>query len=160
MPGHKRRIWFVVTDGAHVNFFSLNPTGTALIRVDVPTLSAADVRVPARDLKSDRPGRSIGSGPGSTRHAIEPHHDYHKLEKHKFTVGVAEVLDKACAADEFDQVVLVAPKRSLGELRTVISDRVQARIVDELAKSLTKLPADSLWQHVAPIADRLRRAAA
>lgn len=159
MPGSKKRTWFVVADGAHVNFFGLNPAGTALTRIAVPALSAVDVRVPARDLKSDRPGRSIGSGSGGTPHAIEPHHDYHKLEKHKFTVAVAEALDKACAADKFDQVVIVAPKRSLGELRSVVSDRVRARIVEELAKDLTKHPADALWQHVAPIADRLRRAA-
>ena len=137
MPGKKKRIWFVIADSARATFFGLNAAGTALVRTNVPDLSAADVRIPSRSLKSDKPGRSLGSAPGGTRHAIEPHHDYHKLEKHKFTVSLAEALDKACAADKYDQVVLVAPKRSLGELRTVLSERVRSRVAGELAKGMS-----------------------
>mgnify|MGYP003343231567 CR=1 FL=1 len=160
MPRAKKRIWFIVADGARATFFGLNAAGTALVRAGEPELSSADVRVPARGLKSDKPGRTFGSGPGGARHAIEPHHDYHKIEKHKFTVGVAAALDKACAAKKFDFVVLVAPKRSLGELRKVLPERVQARIGGELAKDLTKHPADTLWQHLSPIAEKLLRAVA
>jgi protein required for attachment to host cells len=160
MPGIKKRIWFVVADSARARFYALNAAGTALVGAGMKDLSAADVRLPARDLKSDKPGRSFSSSPSGTRHAIEPHHDYHKLEKHKFTVGVAEALDKACAAKKFDVAVLVAPKRSLGELRAVLSPRVQKCIGSELAKDLTKHPTDTLWDHLAPIAEKLRRAVA
>jgi protein required for attachment to host cells len=160
VPKKIKRTWFVVADGAHVNFFGLTANGSGLIRVGGTGLSGADVRVPARELKSDKPGRTISSSSGGPRHAIEPHHDYHKLEKHKFTIGVAKALEKAFEEDRFDQLVLVAPSRSLGELRTVLSDQVRSHVVHELAKDLTKHPADTLWAHLEPIAKKLHSAVA
>ena len=152
MPKKLKRTWFVVADGAHVNFFGLNDAGNGLDRIEEPHLSATSVRIPARELKSDKPGRTVSGG---QPHAIEPRHDYHKLEKHKFTVGVAGALEKAYEGKRFDQLVLVAPARSLGELRAVLSEPVRSRVVHELAKDLTRHPPDSLWQHLAPIARKL-----
>ena len=57
----------------------------------------------ARDLGSDRPGRSFASSGGGVRHAIEPHHDARKMEKHKFAEEAVRFLDDACAADRFDR---------------------------------------------------------
>jgi hypothetical protein len=63
----------------------------------------------SRDLKSDKPGRSYSSARGGMRHALEPPHDYHKLEKHRFTALLAE----ACGRREFDQLILVSPRRRI-----------------------------------------------
>jgi protein required for attachment to host cells len=160
MPRRMKHIWFVVADGAQANVFSLNAGGVTLSRVDDMGLSGDDVRIPARDLKSDKPGRSFSSGNGGLRHAIEPHHDYHKMEKHKFTIGLAKALQKACEAGRFDQLVIVAPSRSLGELRAVLSGEVRSRVAYEVAKDLTKHPAETLWLHLAPVAQKLLRAVA
>jgi protein required for attachment to host cells len=59
------------------------------------------------------------------------------MEKHNFTARLAETLDKACSARKFDRLVLVAPKRSLGELRTLLSARVRKAVSHEVAKDLT-----------------------
>lgn len=48
-----------------------------------------------------------------------------QLEKHHFMVTLATTLDAACSRREFDDFILVAPRRSLGELRGLLSKRVQ-----------------------------------
>jgi protein required for attachment to host cells len=145
-----RNIWVVVADGARARFFApdkemrkLQPAGPAGIE------SPAEERY-SRDLKSDRPGRSFGSARSGVRHAIEPKHDYHKMEKHKFTVRLAELLDQAAQRDAFDSLVLVAPRRSLGELRNVLPERVKARVRHELGKDLTADTPSELWKKLGP----------
>lgn len=51
--------------------------------------------------------------------------------------------------------MLVAPSRRLGELRAALSHQVQARVAAELGKDLTKHPAQELWEHLHPIAEKL-----
>lgn len=150
----KKTIWFVVTDSARAHFYNVNEGVTGLLHIP-NDLADPDARLPARDLKSDKPGRSFASSGGGERHAIEPHHDYHKMEKHKFILAVAEALDKAAAAGQFDELVLVAPSRSLGELRAALSHQVQARVAAELGKDLTKHPSDELWEHLKATAEKL-----
>jgi len=60
-----------------------------------------------------------------------------RLEQRNFTADLAERLDKACSAKQFDRIVLVAPKRSLGELRTLLSPRARKAVSHEVAKDLT-----------------------
>ena len=59
------------------------------------------------------------------------------MQKHDFTARLAEVLDKACEEGRFDRLVLVAPPRSLGELRTLLSNRVKKTVAHEVGKDLT-----------------------
>ena len=160
MPTKAKKIWFVVADSARAQILTLDTKKTGLVDVENVDLTAPEVRIPARELKSDRPGRSFASGHGGIRHAIEPHHDYHKLEKHKFIVHLAETLDKAHTAGRFDSLVVVAPSRSLGELRSSLSEQVRTSIEYELTKDLTKHSAESLWAHLALIAQQLLRAVA
>ena len=102
------------------------------------------------DVVSDRPGRSFSSSRGSLRHSFEAKHDHHKLEKHKFSTALADMLDDACGRMEFDQLVLVAPHRSLGELRGLLSARVRRSICKEIAGDLTGVTPATLWRHLQP----------
>ena len=143
--------WIVVADGARARFFAPSDDTKRLVPVGSADLVAPQSRQRTRDLKSDKPGRSYASSRSGVRHALEPPHDYHKLEKHRFTALLADALDAACGRREFDQLVLVAPHRSLGELRTLISKRVQARVRQEIAKDLTGETPASLWKHLATL---------
>jgi len=143
-----KRTWVVVADGAVAQLYVSNDEATALVASELPGLEAEETHRHARDVTSDRPGRSFSSAGGGTRHAIEPQHDYHKMEKHKFTAAVAKALDSACAAHAFDQLVLVAPPRTVGEMRTLLSKRVQARLGQVVAKDMTKASVADLWPRV------------
>ena len=90
------------------------------------------------------PGRTFSASRNGVRHAFEPPHDYHKLEKHRFMATLADALDDACGRRAFDDLILVAPRRSLGELRGLLSKRVQGSVRQEVAKDLTNEPPSLL----------------
>lgn len=147
-PQHKRTL-IVVADGARARF--LEPSGDShkLVPSEQGEMTAAEARRPARDLTTDRPGRGFASAGSSERHAFEPAHDIHKMQKHNFTARLAEVLDRACGEKQFDRLVLVAPDRSLGELRTLLSPRVKQAVSHEVAKDLTNTPLPELRELLA-----------
>lgn len=145
------RTWIVVADGARARFFEPSVDGRKLVPARPADMVMPESRGHERDLKSDKPGRVFSSARGGVRHALEPPHDYHKLEKHRFLASVAEVLDAACAQGEFDGLILVAPRRSLGEFRTLLSERVQRSVVREIAKELTSVTPAVLWDRLAPL---------
>jgi protein required for attachment to host cells len=143
--------WVLVADGARGRFFCANEETKKLVSVGPADMVAPQSRERPRDLKSDKPGRSYSSSRSGVRHAFEPPHDYHKLEKHRFMAALAKTLDDACARRQFDDLILVAPRRSLGELRGLLSKRVQGRVRQEVAKDLTNEPASRLWRRLAPV---------
>lgn len=145
------RIWIVVADGARARFLTASDDGSKLVPARIADMVAPLSRRPTRDLKSDKPGRSYSSSRSGVRHAFEPPHDYHKIEKHRFSAAVAEALHKASEGKAFDRLVLVAPRRSLGELRDLLSDRVKSQIDQEIAKDLTNETAARLWRHLEPL---------
>lgn len=145
------RTWVVVADGARARFLMASGDGNTLIPARASDMVAPLNRRPARALKSDKPGRSYSSSRGGMRHALEPPHDYHKIEKHRFSAAVAEALHEASEGNAFDRLVLVAPHRSLGELRSLLSDRVRRQVDQEIAKDLTNAPPARLWRHLQPL---------
>lgn len=146
----QKRTWIVVADGARARFFSPAEDGKTLVLARTADMVAPQSRRHTRDLVSDRPGRSFSSSRAGQRHSFEATHDPHKLEKHKFIVELADMLDDACQRKDFDQLVLVAPHRSLGELRGLLSERVQRCIHKEIAKDLTGVTPSVLWGHLQP----------
>jgi protein required for attachment to host cells len=152
-------IWIVVSDGAHARFLTPNDDIAGFQPVGPGELNSPAAQLRARQLKSDRPGRSFGSSRSGVRHAIEPKHDYHKMEKHDFSAAVAHALDQARGQRAFEALVLVAPHRSLGELRSLLPDRVKACVREEIAKDLTGNTSDVLWKKLAPVVGRLFGAA-
>lgn len=145
------KTWIVVADGARARFFRPDEETAKLVPAGLPDMVAPQSRQRTRDLKSDKPGRSFSSSRSGVRHAFEPPHDYHKLEKHRFMATLATALDMACSRGDFDDLVLVAPRRSLGELRGLLSKRVQGRVREEVAKDLTNDPPGRLRQRLGPV---------
>ena len=159
-----REVWVVVADGAKARFYATNDDVSALRPVGPSIAMSAAAKLRSRELKSDRPGRSVSSSRTGLRHSIEPKHDHHKMEKHRFTQALGKHLERALNRQAFDDLVIVAPRRSLGELRDLLSDQVKARVQAEVAKDLTRQTADMVWEQVAatvkPLCTRRRRTVA
>ncbi len=151
MVRRSAKTWVVVADSARARFFREDEQSSKL--VSTGDLVAPQSRQRPRDLKSDKPGRSFSSSRSGVRHAFEPPHDYHKLEKHRFMAILADALDEACGRRDFDDLILVAPRRSLGELRGMLSKRVQGRLRSEVAKDLSDESASRLRRRLAPLLD-------
>ena len=94
------------------------------------------------DMKSDAPGRSFASV-GSRRSAIEET-DYHQQEEDRFAAVTAALLSKRAKANAFEELIIVAPPRTLGELRQHYDKAVEAKIVAEVDKDLVNHPIDKL----------------
>ena len=98
---------------------------------------AMDIELKAsRDIDTDRPGRTFDSG-GEGRHAMEAPTDSKRHARHEFARGMAEKLNAAMTAGDFDRLVLVAAPAMLGDLRQHLSKQSSDNIHGEIAKDLT-----------------------
>jgi protein required for attachment to host cells len=111
-----------------------------------------------RDQKTDRSGtaRSTQTGSGApsvarnggmhargggaqfaeSRGSMEET-DFHQLEEDRFAAQAAAMLDSRAQAKVFDSLIVIAPPRTLGELRKHYGKHVEGRIAGEIAKDLT-----------------------
>ena len=97
---------------------------------------------PTHELGSDQPGRAFASS-GTMRSAIEQT-DFHQIEKDQFAAHTAALLSKRAHAGEFEQLIVVAPPRTLAELRKHYDTAVSSRLVKEIDKDLTKHPVKEI----------------
>ena len=91
-----------------------------------------------REQKSDDRGRAF-AGSGGHRSAYEET-DYHQLEENRFAAETAELLKQRALRNEFESLIVVAPPRTLGELRKHYHKEVEKRLAGEIAKDLTGHP--------------------
>ena len=94
--------WVVVADGARGRFFKPNEDLNGPSPLGSPT-SSHHKAGSVRNLKSDkRPTLQFFAQ--RRGHALEPPHDYHKLEKHRFMATLAEALTTRCKRRGFDEL--------------------------------------------------------
>jgi protein required for attachment to host cells len=63
--------------------------------------------------------------------------DFHQLEEDRFAAEAAELLKERALRGEFESLIIVAPPRTLGELRKHYHTEVAERITAEIDKNLT-----------------------
>lgn len=146
MINPKRTTWVVVADGARAFIVANQGPGTGLTMV--PGSPREHDSAKTSELGSDRPGRSFNSDHSGTRHSMAPRIDWHQYEEQKFAQGIAQLLDNARARKAFDHLVLVAPPKTLGELRAHLHKQTQALVSGEIAKDLTRHTIDDLPSHL------------
>ena len=142
------RTLLIIADGAKARFF-LN-TGPDKGLEPLPSGEMTAGAAPTREIGSDRPGR-VHDRMGPGRHAMAPRTDWHDQEKQQFVRQVAERIDIAARDKAFDRLVLVAPPKALGELRTAMAPQTAKLVAGELAKDLTKVPIQDLPKHLEEI---------
>jgi len=130
----------VVADGRKMLFFrnegdATNPN-LIVERKDVQD-NLAD-----RDQGTDAPGRAFASN-GSGRNAYSET-DFHQLEEDRFAADVAELLKKRALTGDYEELIVVAPPKTLGELRKHYHKEVERRLTGELAKDLTGHPVEEI----------------
>jgi protein required for attachment to host cells len=106
-----------------------------------------DDNPPTHEQGSDRPGRAQ-SGTEPNRSAMDQT-DWHDIEKHRFARTVANALDRLLQEVHAERVVIVAPPRTLADLRRSLSPAVEKLIVAEIAKDLTGLTVSDISQYLA-----------
>jgi protein required for attachment to host cells len=107
-----------------------------------------DDNAPTHVQGSDQPGRAF-AGRGTPRRSSMETTDWHDIEEHRFTRAVAAALENAVRTRNINALVIVAPPRTLAELRRALHDDVKRRIIAEIDKDLTKEPIPGIERHLA-----------
>ena len=97
---------------------------------------------------SDRPGRLGEAALAGRRSAVEPT-DWHDIEEHRFARKVAAAMEQMVRATKAKALIVVAPPKTLAELRNAFAPDVKACIIAEINKDLTKHPLDEIEKHLA-----------
>ena len=102
---------------------------------------------PTREQGTDRPGRSVASV-GVARSAMEEA-DWHHLEKERFAEELAKALYRYAHDNRFEELIVVAPPKVLGNLRKAFHPEVADRIVAEIPKEMISHPIAEIERHIA-----------
>ena len=142
----KCKTWILIADGARARIVENDGPGKGL----EPALNYefAASHVPTRDIGADKPGRGQGGG---SHHVMDPKVNWHNFKKDLFADAMAEVLAKADSTNVFDALVLVAPAKTLGELRKKLNPNVKGKVTAELDKDLTHLNLHDLGPHLTDV---------
>ena len=104
-----------------------------------------DENPPSHAQGTDRPGH-IGKG-SQRRSAVEPT-DWHDIEEHHFARKVAAALEQVVRTRKVKALVVVAPPRTLADLRDAFHADVKARVIAEIHKDLTRHPVGEIEKHL------------
>lgn len=131
----------VVADGKKMLFFR-NEGDAEFLKLEVERKRVQD-NPPDRAQGRDEPGRTFDASGGAGRSAYEET-DFHQLEEDRFAHETAELLKKRALKNEFESLIIVAPPRTLGELRKHYHKEVEKRLAGEIAKDLTGHPVEEI----------------
>jgi protein required for attachment to host cells len=109
-----------------------------------------DANPPSHEQGTDRPGH-IGKG-SQRRSSVEPT-DWHDIEEHHFARKVAATLEQVIRTRKVKALVVVAPPRTLADLRNAFHADVKACIIAEINKDLTRHPVGDIEKHLTGDAD-------
>jgi len=106
-----------------------------------------DENPPTHQQGSERPGRVSKGLDSGQRSAVEPV-DWHHIEEQRFAKRVAAAMEQVVRTRKAPALVVVAPPRTLAELRGAFHRDVQALVIAEVNKDLTKHSVGEIEQHL------------
>ena len=106
-----------------------------------------DVNPLTHEQGSERPGRVSKAFDSGQRSSVEPV-DWHHIEEHRFARRVAAAMEDIVRARDVPALVVVAPPKTLADLRHAFHADVQARVIAEINKDLTKHPVGEIERHL------------
>lgn len=134
---------YVVVGDGHKALVLRNEGHPLGLNLRVQRVFEASSNPPTREQGTDAPPRVRL---GDRRSAIEQT-DWHALAERRFTDGVARALD---GLDPVPALVVVAPARTLAELRVALSERLRRAVIAEVDKDLTMHTVAEIQRHLRP----------
>jgi len=145
MP-HKNQ-WILVADGGRAHVIAVN-TNEGERHLETVHEMIADNRS-SSEIASDKPGRGFANpGGNQQRHAMPPSTEPHEHAQVEFVDDVISYLTNKRNDGKFDNLIVVAPPKIMGEIRQKMSKPVKQALDGEITKDLTKLPLNDLPEHL------------
>lgn len=136
---HEARV--LVADGAKMLFFrNEGDSDYPDLKIITGTEQADDKD---REIKSGPAGRDAGP---NGRASAMGEADFHDQAEQRFLADAADLINRGAIAGDYEQLIVVAPPRALGELRKHYHAAVESRLIEEVAKDLTNYPVDQIEQ--------------
>ena len=107
-----------------------------------------DDNPPTHEQGTDRPGRAFKRAGTNLRSGVEIT-DWHDLEEHRFAQRVATAMEHLVRERNAKALIVVAPPRTLADLRKAFHADVKRRIIAEIDKDLTKHPIHEIEARLA-----------
>ncbi|MBX9786846.1 MAG: host attachment protein [Alphaproteobacteria bacterium] len=137
---HKQKTtWVLVADGARARIFTKNHT----ILNDATGHDYVGENLKDSEHGPDKPGRAYESS-NPTRHAYQPRTDWHQYQKELFAKELCQVLEKANEKAEFDELIIISPPKTLGDIRANLCKQTLTKVTTEITKDVTKLSEHDL----------------
>ena len=125
----------MVADGAKLLFFRNEGDG------EHPNLKVVDAEQQSagrsRDIATDANGRASSAG---TSGGAMGETDPHQQAEDRFAAHAAALLNRQAIDGAFEKLIIVAPARTLGEMRKHYHGELEKRLAGEIAKDLTGHP--------------------
>ena len=90
---------------------------------------ASDLAARSQSVRADGGAWASGGNVENT--------DFHQLEEDRFAAEAADLLKARALHRDFESLIIVAPPKTLGELRKHYHKEVSQRLTGEIAKDLT-----------------------
>ena len=123
---------------------------------DAANLNLTVVHAEEQDNPADRDQKTDAAGRASSTHGASGSAmgevDFHQQEEDRFAAETAKLLKARALKGDFDDLVIIAPPRTLGEMRKHYHKEVSDRIAGELAKDLTGHPVAEIEKILAAAA--------
>ncbi|WP_265570714.1 host attachment family protein [Sphingomicrobium nitratireducens] len=97
---------------------------------------------PDRELSTDGPGSVFQSG--TTGRSSYEETDFHQLEEDRWAHEAAERVNARALSNDFDALAIIAPPKTLGELRKKLHKEAEKRVVLEIDKEMTNQPVSDI----------------
>ncbi len=136
--------YVIVGDGRKALFLRNEGKGGALSLKTAQVFN--DDNPPTREQGTGQPGRSFQSV-GSSRSSVEQT-DWHDLEEHKFAHSIAAALEVLARDRDIPGFVIIAPPRTLADLRHAFGADIKQRIIAEIDKDLTGHSVGDIEKHL------------
>jgi protein required for attachment to host cells len=136
----RRGTWIIVADGSRARFFKLSSTDTLVSAIDHESIAPT---LKNNQIGADRPGRTFESA-GTIRHEKEPPTRPARQAAIELAGEVAILLEAERKAGSFEHLIVVAPPRSIGDLRGAMSEQLKSVVTAEIGKDLSKLSVSEL----------------
>ena len=142
--------WVLVAHEAGARLFENHGPGKGLTLVE--EIDHPEGRMRDGELVSDRPGRSFRKDSGDPRRAsMSQNEGPHERVVATFARDLASRLQQGRVRNEYRRLVLVAPPRFLGRLRSSLDGPTAQLVVGSLHKDLATTKEAELIEHLGEI---------
>ncbi|AIF80637.1 hypothetical protein I862_00360 [endosymbiont of Acanthamoeba sp. UWC8] len=87
----------------------------------------------------------IGSTPS---HYFDPRSEFKSLERDDFCKEVVNHIDSVCNHEKFDELIIVAEPKTLGDIRSNLNPKLKTLVTKEISKDLIHADKISIENHV------------